>query len=265
MLPPSPCASATSSSVPASAQTLRRNESAAATLQSLQCHINSSSASHNNNQKNNQTKPSRRNKSYSALSDLNQAEKESSHFTTNGSRKQVCTAVAVYIDRLIAKAANEKRKQEETVQEDKARVTAISEYIDTICKQLDLPNSCIVAMLIYLVRLGAQEKFDLTAMNWQPSILAGFVIAAKLCFDEPVWNEDFVRALRISNVTVSQISRWEANFLQLIHYNTNIVLTDYASACFQLQQSFFAARGQHVQFFSFLMLKAQELAEKESL
>jgi hypothetical protein len=33
-------------------------------------------------------------------------------------------------------------------------------------------------------------------------LLAAFVIAAKLSFDEPVWNEDFVKALRISNVQV---------------------------------------------------------------
>ena len=45
-------------------------------------------------------------------------------------------------------------------------------------------------------------------------LLAAFVVAAKLAFDEPVWNEDFVKALRISNVQVSQISRWEADFLQ---------------------------------------------------
>ena len=46
----------------------------------------------------------------------------------------------------------------------------------------------------YLERLVANDNFELTRLNWQPSVLSGFVVAAKLCFDEPVWNEDFLRA-----------------------------------------------------------------------
>ena len=95
--------------------------------------------------------------------------------------------------------------------------------------------------------------------NWQPCLLASFVVAAKLSFDEPVWNEDFVKALRISNVQTSQISRWEADFLQLIKFNTNVDLNQYTQLCFSLQQSYAEAHGQRVQFFTFLMMQAKDL------
>ena len=75
-------------------------------------------------------------------------------------------------------------------------------YIHTIVRHLELPNSCIVAALIYVLRAVSGSRFSLSLTNWQPCLLAAFVIAAKLSFDEPVWNEDFVKALRISNVQV---------------------------------------------------------------
>ena len=74
-----------------------------------------------------------------------------------------------------------------------------------------------------------------------------------------MWNEDFVKALRISNVQTSQISRWEADFLQLIKFNTNVLLEQYTKVCFQLQRVYEAKHGKHLQFFTFLMLQAREL------
>mmetsp|Transcript_28682 Transcript_28682/g.71436 ORF Transcript_28682/g.71436 Transcript_28682/m.71436 type:complete len:155 (-) Transcript_28682:656-1120(-) len=129
----------------------------------------------------------------------------------------------------------------------------MQQYITTIVRQLELPNSCIVAALIYIERAVGNKKFSLSLQNWQPCLLAAFVVAAKLAFDEPVWNEDFVKALRISNVQVSQISRWEADFLQLIQYNSNVDLTQYAAQCFQLQQGHEALHGKHAHFFTYLM------------
>jgi hypothetical protein len=96
-------------------------------------------------------------------------------------------------------------------------------------------------------------RFALSLQNWQPCLLAAFVVAAKLAFDEPVWNEDFVKALRISNVQVSQISKWEADFLQLISYQTNIDLSQYASLSFQLQQRHETLHSSHAHFFTYLM------------
>lgn len=129
----------------------------------------------------------------------------------------------------------------------------MQQYITTIVRQLELPNSCIIASLIYIERAVSNERFSLSLQNWQPCLLAAFVVAAKLAFDEPVWNEDFVKALRISNVQVSQISRWEADFLQLISYNSNVDLSQYATLCFQLQQFHEALHGKSVHFFTYLM------------
>ena len=99
-----------------------------------------------------------------------------------------------------------------SVADDEARLAAmgvpdgisasLQGYILTIVRHLELPNSCIVAALIYVQRAVSGSRFALSITNWQPCLLAAFVIAAKLSFDEPVWNEDFVKALRISNVQV---------------------------------------------------------------
>jgi len=126
-------------------------------------------------------------------------------------------------------------------------------YILTIVRHLELPNSCIVASLIYVQRAVQGTRFTLSLTNWQPCLLAAFVVAAKLSFDEPVWNEDFVKALRISNVQVCQISRWEADFLQLLHFNTNVDVAQYASACFTLQKTHEQLHGKPCHFFTYLM------------
>jgi len=131
--------------------------------------------------------------------------------------------------------------------------TSVQGYILTIVRHLELPNSCIVAALIYVQRAVVGTKFTLTVTNWQPCLLAAFVIAAKLSFDEPVWNEDFVKALRISNVQVCQISRWEADFLQLLSFNTNVTVAQYASCCFALQRAYESVHSKPCRFFTYLM------------
>ena len=130
---------------------------------------------------------------------------------------------------------------------------SLQAYIVTIVRHLELPNSCIVAALIYVQRAVSGTRFKLSVTNWQPCLLAAFVIAAKLSFDEPVWNEDFVKALRISNVQVGQISRWEADFLQLLSYNTNVTVSQYAACCFNLQKSHEVLHGKQCRFFTYLM------------
>ena len=128
-------------------------------------------------------------------------------------------------------------------------------------RHLELPNSCIVAALIYVQRAVSGTRFNLSITNWQPCLLAAFVIAAKLSFDEPVWNEDFVKALRISNVQVCQISRWEADFLQLLGFNTNVSVTQYAACCFALQRAHEALHGKPCRFFTYLMALSKPGAE----
>jgi hypothetical protein len=131
--------------------------------------------------------------------------------------------------------------------------SSLQGYIHTIVRHLDLPNSCIVAAIIYVTRAVNGSRFSLSLTNWQPCLLAAFVIAAKLSFDEPVWNEDFVKALRISNVQVAQISRWEADFLQLLSFNTNVTVAQYAAMCFDLQKAHEDLHEQPCHFFTYLM------------
>jgi len=136
---------------------------------------------------------------------------------------------------------------------------SMESYIETIVRQLELPNSCIIAAFTYVQRAVQGERFTLTPQNWQPCLLSAFVVAAKLSFDEPVWNEDFVKALRISNVQVSQISKWEADFLQLISYVTCVTLEQYVAACFQLQQRYQELHGTRAHFFSYMIGMAKDV------
>ena len=90
-----------------------------------------------------------------------------------------------------------------------ARETAVAmqKYMQLIVKHLRLPDSCTIAALIFILRAAHKPEFAITLTNWQPILLSAFVIATKLSFDEPVWNEDFVKALHIKNVHVAQVSQ----------------------------------------------------------
>eukprot|EP00966_Prymnesium_polylepis_P309008 7140332-Prymnesium_polylepis.1 len=46
--------------------------------------------------------------------------------------------------------------------------------------QLELPNSCIIAALLYIERAVGNDRFSLSLQNWQPCLLAAFVVAAKV-------------------------------------------------------------------------------------
>jgi len=199
----------------------------------------------------------RKNKSSNALSEL--GERERSLPARGKERSQVIEAVVFELRARMSTSTTAPAKAGNMADQ---VMSSMRTYIETIVQQLDLPNSCIIAMLIYVERAVGHERFELTNLNWQPCLLASFVVAAKLCFDEPVWNEDFVKALRISNVPVTQISKWEASFLQLIEFNTNVLLNEYVALCFRLQQRYQELRGERVQFFSFLMAQAQQLDER---
>mmetsp|Transcript_1146 Transcript_1146/g.3006 ORF Transcript_1146/g.3006 Transcript_1146/m.3006 type:complete len:278 (+) Transcript_1146:35-868(+) len=198
----------------------------------------------------------RRNISSSTLSELRRREQQSdTSGLAQGTRKLVIEAVTF---QLLRYALGKDRAQAEMQAAEEGSTppgisATMQQYITTIVKQLELPNSCIIAALLYIERAVGNDRFSLSLQNWQPCLLAAFVVAAKLAFDEPVWNEDFVKALRISNVQVSQISRWEADFLQLINYNSNVDLSQYASLCFKLQQWHEALHGKQAHFFTYLM------------
>jgi len=234
---------------PASGGAMRRNESAAAGLAGL---------SMSSDDRSDSTGAVRKNKSYGALNELSRRERCQPASPAN--RHAVVEAVALELLHLMtpsysvgAGSMDEKAQQQ---------LSAMMAYIETIVQQLDLPNSCIIAMLAYIDRAAANERFSLSVQNWQPSVLAAFVVAAKLCFDEPVWNEDFAKALRISNVPVAQISRWEASLLTLIEFNTSLELVEYANLVFRLQERYQHQHGGRSQFFTYLMLQAQTLDTK---
>ena len=52
---------------------------------------------------------------------------------------------------------------------------------------------------------------------------------------------------------VSQISRWEADFLQLLSFNTNVTVAQYAATCFDLQKAHEDLHGKPCHFFTYLM------------
>ena len=63
---------------------------------------------------------------------------------------------------------------------------------------------------------------------------------------------------------VCQISRWEADFLQLLSFNTNVTVAQYAQCCFALQGAHEALHGKPCRFFTYLMaLSAPDNAAAE--
>jgi len=155
---------------------MRRNESAAAQLQYVGTFQWQEPAT--------QAPLVRKNKSSTALSELGR--REQSLPASHADRPKVIEAVVHELLQQMGHSTSGSEQAEELAK-------AMKSYIETIVKQLDLPNSCIIAMLVYVERAVSHERFELTPLNWQPCLLAAFVVSAKTSFDEPVWNEDFVR------------------------------------------------------------------------
>ena len=133
----------------------------------------------------------------------------------------------------------------------------IQTYIQCIAERMILPDACLVIALIYIERavLGP-NRFGLGPLNWQPTILVVLVIASKVYFDGLIWNEDFVNACQIRNVTPRRISSWERDFLRVLSYKVHVSPNQYAVACLALQALYLDLFGHTCDLFSFLMLPA---------
>ena len=116
------------------------------------------------------------------------------------------------------------------------------------------PNACIVVAIAYIERALKTDMFSPTKYNWQPTVLAAFIVAAKLTFEEPLFNEDVVKALRIE-LPVAQISRWESDFLRIISYRGTVDLELYTAWCFRLQRLHESLHSKRAFFFAFLMIR----------
>ena len=188
----------------------------------------------------------------SAASLVEEAQQQHRSQQQRASRSLLLEACALHLEKLIepAPGSQQPSQQQQPQQSSSSQPyrrcafptdAAVLNYIGTIASRLSLPNSCVIAMVIYVERLASAPYFTLTACNWQPSIVAAFVVAAKLFLDEQVWNEvgrvstlhiatqrchshalrlgrqDFLRVLqkperrRVGDPAfVAQISHWEA-------------------------------------------------------
>ena len=146
---------------------MRRNESAAAQLQAVPHHALPPSAGGPLSS----SKDIRRNASSTALSELRMLESKGPSSSTD--RRDVIEAVVLHLHELMLAAGASTEAAEGSAVRD-----AMQTYIETIVRQLELPNSCIVAMVIYVQRAVDDARFTLTVRNWQPCLLAAVVVAA---------------------------------------------------------------------------------------
>ena len=136
----------------------------------------------------------------SAASLVEEAQQQHRSQQQRASRSLLLEACALHLEKLIepAPGSQQPSQQQQPQQSSSSQPyrrcafptdAAVLNYIGTIASRLSLPNSCVIAMVIYVERLASAPYFTLTACNWQPSIVAAFVVAAKLFLDEQVWNE----------------------------------------------------------------------------
>jgi len=126
----------------------------------------------------------RRNISTSTLTELRRREQQCVDSTVSaGSRRLVIEAVTY---QLLTHALGREAAESEMIngpsaadQEAKRDISAMmQQYITTIVRQLELPNSCIVAALIYIERAVGNKKFSLSLQNWQPYAPLSFIFSA---------------------------------------------------------------------------------------
>ena len=68
----------------------------------------------------------------------------------------------------------------------------------------------------------------------------------------------------MTRAQVGQISRWEADFLQLLGFNTNVTVSQYAQCCFSLQRAHETLHGKPCRFFTYLMSLSNNNASSNS-
>lgn len=113
---------------------------------------------------------------------------------------------------------------------DVPRVTAIYDFLELLEEKLDIELSILIMALIYIERVLEFNALQLQTDTWRRMVLAGVLEAAKVLYDELVWNVDLTEAFPDWNL--ADINELEATFCQFLQFSFHVRSSTYAKYYF---------------------------------
>mmetsp|Transcript_9403 Transcript_9403/g.16963 ORF Transcript_9403/g.16963 Transcript_9403/m.16963 type:complete len:240 (-) Transcript_9403:37-756(-) len=111
----------------------------------------------------------------------------------------------------------------------KAQNFTITEYLQWITTNAQIPHSIFIIVLIYLQRIQDNSQISLNVLNIYRIVLIALVIAMKNSEDRFISNAYFSHIGGLPSV--NELNSLELHFLQLIHFNTYVSTQDFHEVC----------------------------------
>lgn len=109
---------------------------------------------------------------------------------------------------------------------------AVRSFLAQLHDQLDIDVSILIVTLIFVERVLELNAWPLLPDTWRRMLLAGLLAAAKVLFDELVWNVDMTEAFPDWNL--ADINELELHFCDRMGYSFHVRSSTYANFYFSL-------------------------------
>eukprot|EP00306_Pavlova_sp_CCMP459_P010740 CAMPEP_0185190618 /NCGR_PEP_ID=MMETSP1140-20130426/11062_1 /TAXON_ID=298111 /ORGANISM="Pavlova sp., Strain CCMP459" /LENGTH=659 /DNA_ID=CAMNT_0027757277 /DNA_START=28 /DNA_END=2004 /DNA_ORIENTATION=+ len=101
-----------------------------------------------------------------------------------------------------------------------------------INNHLDMPVA--IEAVIFLERAVRRSSLMITHTNWKSLLLTAIILGSKAHYDEQVWVEDFVKALRMYHLSAGELHRLEMALLRLTDYGLLVRQSTFTLYCMEL-------------------------------
>jgi hypothetical protein len=115
-------------------------------------------------------------------------------------------------------------------------VESIYKFIQAIFHVERLSHECAILCLAYIERVMRNSHVRLRPNTWRRIILGALILASKVWEDQAVWNVDFLAVFPA--MTVKDLGRLEAKFLNLLKFSVGLKASTYAKYYFELRKHF---------------------------
>lgn len=115
-------------------------------------------------------------------------------------------------------------------------VESIYKFIHAIFEVERLSHECAILCLAYIERMMRNSHVRLRPNTWRRIVLGALILASKVWEDQAVWNVDFLAVFPA--VTVKDLGRLEAKYLNLLHFSVGLKASTYAKYYFELRKHF---------------------------
>jgi Cyclin, N-terminal domain len=109
----------------------------------------------------------------------------------------------------------------------------VYKFIHTTFTVERLSHECAILCLAYVERMMTNSRVRLRPNTWRRIVLGALILASKVWEDQAVWNVDFLAVFPA--VTVKDLGRLEAKYLNLLSFSVGLKASVYAKYYFELR------------------------------